>query len=53
MTGTTISPIFGIFFAFAGLALAVMLGLVLYKDKKPEEASSGEPFKIPKKGEAA
>jgi hypothetical protein len=53
MTGTTMNPIFGIFFAFAGLALAAMLGLVLYKDKKPEEASSGEPFKIPKKGEAA
>jgi len=52
MTGTTMSPIFGIFFALAGLALAVMLGIVLYKDKKPEEVSSGESFKIRKKREA-
>ena len=34
MTGMTMSPIFGIFFALVGLALAVVLGLVLYKDKK-------------------
>ena len=52
MTGMTMSPIFGVFFALAGLALAVLAGLVLYKDKKPEEASSGESFKIQKKGEA-
>jgi hypothetical protein len=52
MTGMTMSPIFGIFFALAGLALAVMLGLVLYKDKNSEEASRKESFKIPKKGEA-
>ncbi len=52
MTGTTMSPIFGIFFGLVGLALAVLAGLVLYKDKKPKEASNEESFKIPKKGEA-
>jgi len=29
----TISPIFGFFFAIIGLALAVFLGLFLYKDE--------------------
>lgn len=52
MTGSTIGPIFGIFFALAGLALAVLAGLFLYQDKKQEESSSGEYFKIRNKGEA-
>jgi|WetSurMetagenome_2_1015567.scaffolds.fasta_scaffold108180_2 hypothetical protein len=39
MTGMTMSSIFGIFFALAGLALAVVLGLVLYKEEKQESAS--------------
>jgi hypothetical protein len=39
MPGISISPIFAIFFALAGLALAVVLGLVLYKDEKQESAS--------------
>ena len=39
MTGMTMSSIFWIFFALAGLALAVVLGLVLYKDEKQESAS--------------
>lgn len=33
-----ISPIFGVFFAIVGLALAVILGLFLYKDKSQEKA---------------
>lgn len=51
MTGMTMSPIFGIFFTLAGLALAVLLGLVLYKDKKQEDVSRKESFKIQNKGE--
>jgi hypothetical protein len=39
MAGMTMSPIFGIFFALVGLALAVLLGLVLYKDKNQESVS--------------
>jgi hypothetical protein len=42
----TMSPIFGVFFALAGLALAVILGLVLYPDKKKLKASSKESFKV-------
>jgi hypothetical protein len=30
---STINPIFGFFFLIAGLAVAVFLGMVLYKDK--------------------
>jgi hypothetical protein len=52
MTGMTMSPIFGIFFALVGLGLAVMLGLVLYKDKNSEEASRKQSLKVPKRGEA-
>jgi hypothetical protein len=52
MTGMTMSPIFGIFFALVGLALAVVLGLVLYKDKKLEDVSRKESFIIQKKHEA-
>jgi hypothetical protein len=52
MTGMSMSPIFGVFFALVGLALAVLVGLFLYQDKKPSEASDGEPFKIQEKGEA-
>ena len=36
----TMSPIFGVFFALAGLALAVFLGMVLYPEKKPETDSA-------------
>jgi hypothetical protein len=52
MTGMTMSPIFGIFFALVGLALAVVLGLVLYRDKKQENVSRKESFKIQNKHEA-
>jgi hypothetical protein len=52
MTGISMSPLFGVFFALVGLALAVLVGIILYQDKKPEEASRGESFKIQKKGEA-
>jgi hypothetical protein len=52
MTGMSMSPIFGVFFALAGLALAVLAGIVLYSDKKPEEASSKESIKIRNNGEA-
>jgi hypothetical protein len=51
MVGTTMSPIFGIFFALAGLALAVLLGIVLYPDKKKVGVSRKESFKIRGKGE--
>jgi hypothetical protein len=40
MAGMTMSSIFWIFFALAGLALSVVLGLVLYKDVKQESAST-------------
>jgi hypothetical protein len=51
-TGITMSPIFGVIFGLAGLTLAVLAGLVLYPDKTPEEASSGESFKVQEKGES-
>lgn len=40
------SLIFGVFFALAGLALAVILGLVLYPDKKQRTASSKQSFQV-------
>jgi hypothetical protein len=49
----TISPIFGIIFALAGLALAVVLGLVLYQDVKQETASVKESFNLHEEGNAA
>ena len=49
----TMSPIFGVLFALAGLALAVLLGLVLYKDKNQEVASTRKSLKIQEKGEPA
>jgi|APLow6443716910_1056828.scaffolds.fasta_scaffold863785_1 hypothetical protein len=51
-TGITMSPIFGVIFGLAGLALAVLAGLVLYPDKTPEEAPSGESFKVQEKNES-
>ena len=51
MVGTTMSPIFGIFFILAGLALAVLLGLVLYKDKKQESESKKNYQKISEEGQ--
>lgn len=52
MPGMTMSPIFAIFFALAGLALAVLLGVILYKDEKQEDVSRKESFKIQKNREA-
>ena len=52
MTEMSMSPIFGVFFALVGLALAVLTGIILYQDKKPEEASRGESFRVQKRGEA-
>ena len=49
----TMSPIFGVFFALAGLALAVILGLVLYPNKKKLKASSKESFKVYEQGKTA
>jgi len=49
----TMSPIFGVFFALAGLALAVFLGLVLYPDKKQRTASSKQSFQVHEEGKNA
>jgi len=49
----TMSPIFGVFFALAGLALAVMLGLVLYPVKKKEKASSKKSFEVHEEAKTA
>lgn len=46
MPESTLSPIFGVVFALAGVALAIGVGLVLYKDKKPEEVSREKTFEI-------
>jgi hypothetical protein len=52
MSGSlTMSPIFGVFFALAGLALAVVLGLVLYKDEKRESVLKKTSFKIQERSE--
>lgn len=37
--GTTLHPIFGVFFALAGLALAVLAAGALYKDDEQKSAS--------------
>lgn len=50
---STISPIFGIIFALAGLALAVILGLVLYQDEKQETVSVKESFTLHEEGKTA
>jgi hypothetical protein len=42
----TISIIFGVIFALAGLALAVLLGLFLYPEKKRKTDSGNESLKI-------
>jgi hypothetical protein len=48
-----IGPIFGVFFAIAGLALAVVLGMALYKDDKPERASTKDSLKLHEEGTSA
>jgi len=45
-----INPLLGVFLALAGLALAVILGLALYKDENQEKASATEPLKLHKEG---
>jgi len=50
---TTMSPIFGVFFALAGLALAVILGLVMYPDKKQKTATSKQSFQGQEGGKTA
>ena len=52
MQGITISPIFGLIFAAVGLAVAVLLGAVLYKDKSPK-ASGQKTVEESKEVEAA
>ena len=47
----TMSPIFGVLFALAGLALAVILGMVLYKDESRETASAGKSLKVREEAE--
>jgi hypothetical protein len=49
----TMSPIFGVFFALAGLALAVILGLVLYPNKKQKTASSKQSLRVHEEGKNA
>jgi hypothetical protein len=49
----TMSPIFGVFFALTGLALAVFLGSVLYPDKKQKTASSKKSFQVHEEGKTA
>jgi hypothetical protein len=46
----TMGPIFGIFFALAGLALAVFLGLLLYPHKKREPAPSMKSLEVREEG---
>jgi hypothetical protein len=53
MHGITMSPIFGIFFALAGVALAVLLGRVLYKDEKQESQSRKNYQEIREEGKTA
>ncbi len=47
---STMSPILGVFLALAGLALAVLLGLALYKVDRQEEASTKESLKLHEEG---
>lgn len=47
----TISPIFAVFFAVAGLALAVNLGMLLYPDKKQKSASTKKSVKVREEAE--
>ena len=49
----TMSPIFGVFFALTGLALAVILGLVMYPDKKQKTATSKQSFQGHEGGKTA
>jgi hypothetical protein len=49
----TMSPIFGIIFVLAGLALAVMLGLKLYPDKKTKASSSEKSYGYQDEGKTA
>jgi hypothetical protein len=41
----TLNPIFGFFIALGGLALAVWLGTVLYRDEEQEKVSAKKPLK--------
>jgi hypothetical protein len=49
----TISPVFGVFFAVAGLALAVNLGMVLYPDKKQKTTSTKKSVKFREEADTA
>jgi hypothetical protein len=40
------NPIFGFFFVIGGLAFAVFLGIVLYKDKSKEEVVHSKNMKL-------
>ena len=53
MSGITMNPVFGVLFALAGLALAVVLGVVLYKDEKQESVSRKNYQKIREEGKIA
>ena len=43
---STMSPILGFLIAVAGLALAVLLGMALYKDNRQEQAPAEESLKL-------
>jgi hypothetical protein len=49
----TISPIFGVFFMLAGFALAVLLGLALYPDKKKQTSSTNKKLEVQDEVEVA
>ena len=49
----TIGPILGVLFTLAGLALAVVLGLTLYPDKKKLTSASKKSFRFQEEGEVA
>lgn len=42
----TMSPIFGVFFTLVGFALAVLLGIALYPDKKKQKSSFKKPLDV-------
>jgi hypothetical protein len=47
---STMSPILGFLIAVAGLALAVLLGMALYKDDRQEQAPAEESLKLHEEG---
>jgi hypothetical protein len=47
---STMSPILGFFLAIAGLALAVLLGIALYKEDRQEQASAEESLMLHEEG---